>query len=57
MKTQIEIYRNTYNGKFKELIINGVSNESPIYLASRKANIFAIQKTWEYYNKQFHLIR
>jgi len=57
MKTQIDIYRNIYNGKFKELIINGVPNDAPIYLASRKANIFAIQKTWEYYNKQFSTIR
>ena len=53
MKTQRTIYNNVYINKKKQLIIEGVGADK----ASRIANKFAVQNTWELYNDQYKNIR
>ncbi len=48
MKTQLEIYFNTYKSKLTELII--LNDEK----AGIKAHIYAVQNSWDFYRKQFN---
>lgn len=49
MKTPLEIYNNIYRARKAEFTISGLTEDK----ASRKANIIAVQTTWELYNAQY----
>ena len=49
MKTPKEIYKKIYDARKAEYMINGLTEDK----ASRKANIKAVQTTWELYNDQY----
>ena len=53
MKTQLQIYYNIYKSKIIQYLYEGLDKNQ----SSRKAHIFAVQHTWDYYNRQFRNIK